>query len=140
MTVIRTMAKRFRFRLDVVERVRRQTRDQHRRVVADAVRAVRQVEDHMASLSDQSRRCVDEMILAQSDARLNVTLVRTQEFHRNWLSRQMVNARVECDRRQGDLASKRGELAEATKQLRVIEKLRERHLQLHVMEVKREEQ
>ncbi len=94
----------------------------------------------MASLSDQSRRCVDEMILAQSDARLDVTLVRTQEFHRNWLSRQMVNARVECDRRQGELASKRGELAEATKQLRVIEKLRERHWQRHVMEVKREEQ
>lgn len=134
------MAKRFRFRLDVVERVRRQTRDQHRRIVADAVRAVRKMEDHIASLNDQSRRCVDEMVVAQSDARLDVALVRTQEFHRNWLHRQMVNARVELDRRQDDLTSKRGELAEATKQLRVIEKLREKQWQRHVMEVKREEQ
>ncbi len=87
MTVIRTMAKRFRFRLGVVERVRRQTRDQHRRIVVDAVRAARQMEDHITALNDQSRRCVDEMILAQGDARLNVALVRSQEFHRNWLYR-----------------------------------------------------
>ncbi len=134
------MAKRFRFRLDVVERVRRQTRDQHRRIVADAVRAVRKMEDHIASLNDQSRRCVDEMVLAQSDASLDVALVRTQEFHRNWLHRQLVNARVELGRRQDDLTSKRGELADATKQLRVIEKLREKQWQRHVIEVKREEQ
>ena len=138
--VKREMAKRFRFRLDVVERVRRQERDQHRRIVAEAVRAVRQLEDHLASIGHQMRRRVDEMILAQSHASLDVALVRTQEYHRNWLHRQVVNARVELERRQDDLTSKRGELAEATMQLRVIEKLRERQWQRHVMEVKREEQ
>jgi len=140
LTVIRTMAKRFRFRLDVVERVRRQKRDQHRRTVAEAVRAVRHMEDYTASLSDQLRRCVEEMVLAQSHVSLDVALVRTQEYHRNWLHRQMVNARFELDRRQNDLIAKRGELAEATKQLRVIEKLRERQWQRHVLEARREEQ
>lgn len=106
----------------------------------DAVRAARQMEDHVTALNDQSRRCVDEMILAQSGARLNVALVRSQEFHRNWLYRQMVDARVEFDLRQDALTSKRAELAEATKQLRVIEKLRERQWQRHALEVKREEQ
>jgi len=139
-TVIGTMAKQFRFRLDVVERVRRQKRDQHRRVVAEAVRAVRQMEDYAASLSDQLRRRVDERVLAQSHVSLDVTLIRTQEYHRNWLHRQMVNARLELDRRQHDLTSKRGELAEATKQLRVIENLRERLWQRYLLEVKREEQ
>ncbi len=52
----------------------------------------------------------------------------------------MVDARVESDRRQDVLTSKRAELAEATKQLRVIEKLRERQWQRHALEVKREEQ
>ena len=139
MTVKQGMAKRFRFRLDVVERVRRQVRDKQRRVVADAVRAARQMEDHVASVTDQLRRSVRETASTQSRASLDVALVRTQEFHRNWLHRQMMDARMELEQRQKALASKRHELAEATKQLRVIEKLRDRQWQRHVIEVKREE-
>ena len=139
-TVQRKMAKRFRFRLDVVERVRRQVHDKQRRVVAEAIRAVGRMEDHVASLNEELRRSVVEQVSEQSRATLDVVLVRSQEFHRGWLHRQMTGAQLELGRRERELASKRDGLAEATKQLRVIEKLREKQRRRYVTEVKREEQ
>jgi len=134
------MARKFRFRLEVVERVRRQARDERRRIVAEAVRAVRRMEEHTEAVVMQLRRSVEETAATQRADTIDVALVRTQEYHRNWLHRQLAGARAELAQRQKALASKRRDLAEATKQLRVIEKLRERQWQRHLTEVKREEQ
>jgi len=134
------MARKFKFRLEVVERVRRQARDERRRIVADAVRAVRRMEAHTEAVATQLRRSVEETAATQRADSIDVALVRTQEYHRTWLHRQLAGAREELAQRQKTLASKRHDLAEATKQLRVIEKLRERQWQRHLTEVKREEQ
>lgn len=134
------MAKKFRFRLDVVERIRRQARDAQQRKVARAVRAVQRVEDHMTALSEQLRQNVDAAATTMTAAGLDVALVRSQEFHRGWLQRQMMLTQDMLSERQRELSAERGRLAEATKQLRVIEKLRDKQWQRHTLETTREEQ
>jgi flagellar FliJ protein len=134
------MAKRFRFRLDAVERVRRQRRDEQRRAVAEAIRAVQQVDEHMARLNEQIRRSMEEAVAGQRGGPLDLAMVRSHEFHRGWLHRQLAGARIARDERSRELARRRRALAEATKQLRVIEKLREKQWQGHIREIEREEQ
>lgn len=134
------MAKRFRFRLEVVERVRKQHRDEHRRAVAEAVRAGQQIDAHIARFNEQIRRSMEETVAGQRGGALDVSLVRSYEFHRGWLHRQLAGARIVRDERLRDLAGRRQALAHATKKLRVIEKLREKQWKRHVREVAREEQ
>jgi flagellar FliJ protein len=134
------MAKRFRFRLDVVERVRRQDYDRQRRTVAEAVRAVRQIDEHMARINEQIRRSVADAIAGQRDGALDLAQVRSHEIHRGWLNRQLANAELARQDRERALKIERSELAEVTKRLRVIEKLREKQWRRHLQEVGREEQ
>ncbi len=134
------MAKKFQFRLDVVQRIRRQARDAQQRNVARAVRAVQRVEDHVAVLSEQLRRNMDAASATMTAAGLDVALVRSQEFHRGWLHRQMMLTQETLAERQRELSAERSRLAEATKRLRVIEKLRDKQWDRYIQETTREEQ
>jgi len=134
------MAKRFRFKLEVVERVRRQEYDRLRRKVSEAVRAVQEVEGHVDRLNDQIRRSLEERIASRQGGTVDVARVRTHEFHRGWLQRHLAEAELGRAERARALDRERQALAEATRRLRVIEKLREKQWQRHLREVRREEQ
>ncbi len=134
------MAGKFRFRLDVVERIRRQARDQRRRVVAGAVRAVQQVERRIARLGSELSDTVDRSRGTQSEERLNMVSVRGHHVYRGYLHRRILESHLELGKLQAELQAERDKLAEASKRLKVIEKLRERHWNRYLTQLRREEQ
>ena len=133
------MARRFRFRLEMVRRLREQARDAQRRVVADAVRAVTHLEDRIARLTRQLDDTADRFRDAQRAERLDVVSLRGHQIFRGWLTRKIAESNEELVRRQASLDYERARLAEVWKRLKAIEKLRERQWERHLTEVAREE-
>ena len=134
------MAGRFRFRLDVVERLRRQARDARRRVVGDAVRAVQSVEHRIDQLARQLAETFDRTRGVQRAERLDMVSLRGHQVYRGYLHRRILQSGVELSERQRELEVERDKLAEASKRLRVIEKLHERHWRRYLTQLHREEQ
>ncbi len=134
------MARRFRFRLDVVERVRRSLRDAQQRVVAEAARAVAAARNRETSWTNDLQGSFAGSRMIQSSARIDMTCLLTYQLHRGWLRRTIESAGAEVLEKLHKFEEERTKLAEASKHLKVIEKLRERQWQRHVQEIKREEQ
>ncbi len=134
------MARRFRFRLETVRRLRQQALDQQRRVVADAVQAVGRIQERIGRFTWQLISTIDQTRGAKQAPRFDVVSVRIQQFHRGWLHRKLLEANEELAKRQTELDAQRAKLGEASKRLKVIEKLRERQWERHRKEVNREEQ
>jgi flagellar export protein FliJ len=134
------MAKAFRFRLEVVERVRRQAVDKQRRVVAEVLRDVAAAELRVARATEEIRALTLMTRDARQSSVLDVASLRGHQFHRGWLADQAIKAQAEFDQKKGDLAVERARLAENLTRLRVIEKLRERQTQAHRVEQTRIEQ
>jgi flagellar protein FliJ len=120
------MARRFQFRLEVVERLRRQAVDQHRRVVAEKTRAVTSAESRLSDITAQLRETVSLSRKERLSASLDVNALRNHQVHSGWLQRKALDAQSELMLRRSELRDARARLAEASKQLKVIEKLRER--------------
>ena len=59
------MAGRFRFRLEAVRRVRKQSQDVQRRMVADAVQAVQEVENRMGRMTEELAMTMDRSHLPE---------------------------------------------------------------------------
>lgn len=134
------MAGGFRFRLEVVERIRRQAVDAQRRVVADAARRVRWVEQRIAQLSGELTDTLDRARRDQRVSRLDIVSLRRDEIYRGRLLGRIMQLNAELDERLGELARERKELGETSRRLKVVEKLRERQWQRHLGRVHREEQ
>ena len=134
------MAGRFRFRLEVVRRIRRQAQDAQRRVVADAIRAVGTVEQRIDRLTQTLGNTVEQARDAQQARRLDLMSLRGHQFYRGWLHRRILESHAELSQRRAELVRERTRLGEVTKQLKVIEKLREKHWTRYLKEIRREEQ
>lgn len=134
------MAKKFVFRLEVVRRTREQARDAQRRVVAVQVRAVAKVEDRIRELSDQSAAALEVLAKIQRTGVLDTLMIRQQHAHRVDLNRSMQQQRVELAHKRAELLKEQERLAEASKQLKAIEKLRDKKIKQHQEQVAREEQ
>lgn len=134
------MARQFRFRLDAVERVRRGLRDAQQGVVAEAARAVALARSRETSWTNDFQGSLSQLRMVQSSARIDMTCLRTHELHRGWLCRTLESAGAEVLEKMHKFDEERSKLAEASKHLKVIEKLRERQWQRHVQGIKREEQ
>lgn len=134
------MAKRFVFRLETVERLRKRARDEQRRAVAEAVRVLAAAESRAQSLNQQLRNMVDLTREARQTERLDIAALRGNQLHRNWLYRRIMESNEEIAKAQVRLDSERTKLGEATARLKVLEKLRERRWSRHLVEVAREEQ
>jgi flagellar export protein FliJ len=134
------LARRFRFRLDAVERLRRSVCDAQQRVVGEAARAVTTARSKETSWTNDLQGSFAQSRRVQSAARMDMVWLRTYHLHCSWLRRTIELAGVEVADKLKTLEEERTKLAEASKQLKVIQKLRERQWQRHVQEVKREEQ
>ena len=134
------MAGRFRFRLEVVRRVRQHAQDAQRRVVADAVRAVTAVEQRIERLTQALGDTVEQARGAQRAKRLDLVSLRGHQFYRGWLQRRILESHQELFRHRTELDHQRVKLGEVTSQLKVMEKLREKQWRRHVAEARREEQ
>ncbi len=134
------MARRFRFRLETVRRLRRQARDAQRRVVADAVRAATTVELRVAGFVRQLQGALDHSRGTIQPGRMDVASIRRHQIHRSWLHRQIDESNAELGQRRQELDAQRDKLAEASRRLEVIELLREKRWRRYLADVAREEQ
>lgn len=134
------MANGFRFRLEVVRRLRRQALDAQRRVVAGAVRSVARAQDRIAQLAQELRGSMYEARDAQQARRVDVVSLRAHQHHRGWLHRRILESEHELERKEAELNTERDKLAEAMKGLKVIEKLREKRKLRYDTAMRRREQ
>ncbi len=134
------MARRFRFRLEAVQRIRTDERDRRRRVVAEAVRAIQSVQQRIDDCNEQLRASVDRTSDLQRSQRIDMPSLRSQRYYAGYLHGQLLLAGEELATRQAELDARRGELTDATKRLRAVEKLRDRQWERHRQKLVREEQ
>lgn len=130
----------FRFRLEVVQRVRKQAMDARRRDVALAIRSIRDVDSMIDETNEQLRQAVDSQRDSRRLGRIDTQSLAQQQLHRVYLDRRLAELHVERQRREAVLEQERSKLSEATKSLRVIEKLRERQWTRFQENVRRREQ
>lgn len=134
------MAPRFQFRLETVRKLRTQARDQQHRVVADAIHRVSRNEERISLITKELRNTVEDTRLDRSCKSLDVLSLRENQLYRGWLHRKIMEADAELFRSREVLNQERAKLQEASKQLKVIEKLRERQWDRYQTKQKREEQ
>lgn len=134
------MARRLRFRLDTVQRLRERARDAQRRVVAEAARAVARTEERMQRLGDDLQQTIIDSRTSLRGASFDIVLMRGHQYYRGWLHGKIMEARNDLAGEQARLETERARLAEASKHVKVIETLRERRWKEYCAELAREEQ
>lgn len=134
------MARRFDFKLEAVRTVRRQTRDAQRRVVGEAARAVAGVEERIARLNQYLKGAADQARALQRPGPLDLAALKGHQMLEGSLKRAIEHSSGDLSVRQQELRKRQADLAQAAKELKVIEKLRDRQWALHRVEVMREEQ
>lgn len=134
------MAGKFRFRLETVERIRRRELDERRRDVAAAVRDAQRVKDRIEMLTQQLATTIEIKRGLQRGDRLDMRSLRNHQFHQGDLHRRLLQSGEELRRCEQTVRQEREKLAEASKRLKVIEKLREKQWHRHVTALRKAEQ
>lgn len=133
------MAKRFIFRFDTMLRIRRQREDQHQRIVADRLRQITRARGQIGAITRQIHEELDAIRVGQDTGTIDIQQVMR---HRHWLG-HLHKASLEAQARlrtfEARLAQERAQLAEAVKQRRILEKLKERQYDRHRTEEERRE-
>lgn len=133
------MARKFRFRLQSLLRLREQAQQFRERRVADTLRQKESVEGELRRIAEQENAAVRDLHDAKTGA-LDMARLR-------WLNRfvgglHLARRQHEMDARalEGELARRRAELVKATQEKKVVEKLKERRQDEHKHTLAREEQ
>ena len=134
------MARRFRFRLETVRRLREQARDKEQRIVAGAVRAVKQIEERIVRLSGELQEVCGQSRDIRGGRFLDAVSLRGHQLYRIYLHRKIAESHEELAEKQAVLKRERAKLAEASTRLKVIENLRDRQWKRYLVDVAREEQ
>lgn len=134
------MARNEVFRFETLLKLRRQKEDEAKRAIAARVSQIREIEERQEALqnrisqqSSQSRLLMGEQTLNLDDLRLS----------RHWMIRLrqgLLQAEAEMRTQRAILASERTQLAEATKNRKVLSRLKERRLDRYFAEQERREQ
>lgn len=133
------MARKFRFRLETVQKIRQRGQDAQRRVVADRLRRIAIIENQMTDLDRQVDETTSGKREAQNADNFSVDLLRKQHVIRIWLDRKLLESQTQLTAERAVLNEEQHKLAQAATSLRVIEKLRERQWERHCVDVMREE-
>lgn len=131
--------RRFRFSLETVLRVRRQTEEVRKRELAAAQAARDGALTALGGLEDGVRRLLRE----QSEARAKaVDLAEEAWFRARWagLTQAVAAARLDLAKKEETLGARRAEAVEASRERLVLERLEERQRQEHLFQLNREEQ
>lgn len=134
------MAEEFRFRLEVVRRLRRRELEHAQRTMAGCVRAVLEARQ----LGELLDRRIDENTADQREMRdakcLDLVALRTGQVHVLWLRRMREQTEAEAVRRREIMEVQRQKLVAASRQVKVLDKLRERQVRRHLESRRRLEQ
>ncbi len=133
------MAKVFRFRLDRVLDLRRLHEKMKKKELAQTRAAVTRQQNDMLQLLirlDQGKGVSRDL----RKEKIDMTSLRMQEQHLNGLMRSIRVGYQSLQERTLDERKKLAELAEASKKVRVLERLREKRKAEYMLELGREEQ
>jgi len=134
------MAKRFRFTLDPLLRVRRLRADAQRRVVARHVQAVERSRAHLGQLQNDAAAAIEDARRRHLAARFDAQTAMQDQHYRALLRRQIAEERVRLADAQRTLRQQQTQLAECRKDVKIVEKLRQRRWGNHVAEMNRAQQ
>ena len=134
------MAKRFRFRLEVVRKLRKRTRDVQRLKLARAVGTKAETETRIADLEQLRERVMAESTVGRRANLLDVAALRSQSVFHGWLCGRISKARMELEGRLRDVERERKALAAVSAQFKAIEDLRMRQWQRHQRNLRKDEQ
>ena len=134
------MARRFRFRLETVRKVRERDQAAQQRVLARAVQSVTRVGERVTALTEQLEQTIDASRDVHEARRLDMRSLLGHQVHRGWLHRKILESGVELLERKAQCEAERARLAEASKRLKVIDNLRDRQWARYRREVARGEQ
>ena len=133
------MAKRFSFPLEAVLKVRKQHQDEKKRTVAERLREVSRLQSNLMSLNEQiaseSRKTCDNAV----HAHLDVSEMSRRRFWISHLQRGLLETEFQIRALERQLDKDRQVLAEATKECKVVEKLKERKFEEYSEEMQRQE-
>ncbi len=133
------MAKRFQFRFETMLKIRRQREDEQKRVVAERLGQIATVEQELAQLDGLTNRGMDSIRTVQQAGRIDLQQAMAQRGWVAHLHKAALDAQSRLRGLEARLAQERSLLAEAAKQRRILEMLRERQLERHRMEQQRVE-
>jgi flagellar export protein FliJ len=134
------MAKKFQFRLDVVRDMRKRSRDDAARVVAERLTQVAAVQQRVEDFSKQLRDTLKIGCLERAEKSIEVAVLKTQQYYGKWLHDRITDASSTLRLAAENLSQERTKLAQAAANLKAIEKLRERKWRKHLLLVRRDEQ
>ncbi len=134
------MAKRFRFRLDTILRLRKRILEERQVVVAKRLQAIA-IEQGLVS---QARELLaDEAVESramQGQGSVNVSHLRSYRMHSLYLGSVISECNARMAAHERELERERQEMVEASVAVKAIEKLKERRLQRHQRQLAKEEQ
>ncbi|MCC6463876.1 MAG: flagellar export protein FliJ [Planctomycetes bacterium] len=133
------MARKFRFRLQSLLRLREQAQQFRERRLADTVRQKESIEGELRGLAEQENSAVRDMHDAKTGA---LDMARLRWLNRHIGGLHLARRQREMDARalEGELARRREELVKATQEKKVVEKLKVRRQGEHQRVLAREEQ
>ncbi|MBP7933858.1 MAG: flagellar FliJ family protein [Phycisphaerae bacterium] len=133
------MAKRFTFRFETMLRIRRQREDERKRIVASRLREIRNLQKYMASLEQQIHDELRAIRIGRQPGTIDMQQIIR---HRQWLGclhKSVLEGQAKARFLEAELARERADLADAAKQRRILEKLKERQWEQHRSEQDRVE-
>lgn len=129
----------FKFRLGVVQRLRKLELEREQRAMAGCVNAVleaRRLADLVAERLEENQRQKREI---QRGAHPDVAALRAEQWHWLWLRRTQEQTQQELTKRQEIMDAQRQKLVAASRRVKVIEKLRDRQWKRHLDDQRRAE-
>lgn len=133
------MAKRFVFKLETLLKIRQQREDKQKRVVGERLRQIARVKDEIVRIEQQIADQIASMRGQAGHGRLDVVNLARG---RHWLT-HLQKSRLEADGHlrvlEARLAQERVVLANASKEKKIVEKLKERQQDRYQKELDRQE-
>lgn len=123
---------RSRFRLEALLKIRQMEEDRAKRVVAERLRQIQQVQQRIASLREQrvdAGQVMRSLVLAGSIVPIEAT---RQRGYMGWLEARQLEAEGNLHQLEQLLAVDRAALAEAGKRRKILDKLKERQEQRRI--------
>lgn len=133
------MARRFVFRYETLLKIRRQHEDRHKRIVAERLGQIAAARDRLSALQGQ---IADEEAAIRAGQDAGTIDMQQLIRHRHWLGhlhKSALETQASIRALEARLAQERAALAEAVKQRKILDKLKERRLERHLQEQDRQE-
>ena len=131
------MAKRFVFRLEALRRLREAAEQKQQRVVAECLRRVQSCVTELEDLKLQLSETLNHARRTRGERRIDARMELQEQRWRAYLQRRMESKTGEQETLEQSLADARQTLTARSRDVKVIEKLRERRLEAYTQNLRR---